>query len=125
MRRRHTYSLATVGLALILAVGLPAAAFGASYQYALNRAVTNYQVTSSAIATVAGGKASLGSTSPGGTYLVIQTVSSTGVLIASSVGAGSVTMSHPAYSSAKSRCYWYYSFGTISGTYPINCWRYQ
>jgi hypothetical protein len=109
---------------LLTLVAVPATAFAASYQYALNRYVDDFTTVSSAVGTVAGGKAALAGTSPLGTRVVIQTYAAgAGILYASS-GAGSVSFTHGARSGVQSRCYWYYSGGPISGTTPINCWRY-
>ena len=125
MRRRHSYTFSAAIIAVLLTVaGHPATAEAASYQYAFNRYVDDYTTVSSATATVAGGKVALGSTAPSGTKVVLQTYHATQGILYAATGAPSVSFTHGAVGGMKSRCYWYYSFGPISGTIPLNCWRY-
>lgn len=121
--RRHPYFLAAITGALLLAVAGPVAtAQAASYQYALNRSLSDYQTVSSAVARVAGGKGQFAHTMPGGMRMVVQThIGST--LLYASTGL-SVTFTHGAVNGAKSRCYWYYTLGPVSEPTPVNCWRY-
>ena len=125
MRRWHPYTFSAAVIAVLLTVaGHPATAEAASYQYALNRYVDDFTTVSSAVGTVAGGKAQLAAAVPPGTRVVIQTYAAgAGILYASS-GAGSVSFTHGAVGGVQSRCYWYYTGGPLSGTTPINCWRY-
>ena len=125
MRRWHQRTLTAAIVAVLLTVvAVPATALAASYQYALNRYVDDFTTVSSAVATVAGGKAQLAAAVPPGTMVVIQTYAAgAGILYASS-GAGTVSFTHGAVSGVQSRCYWYYTGGPLSGTTPINCWRY-
>lgn len=126
MRRLRRYPLTTAVLAVLLAVlASPAPATAASYQYALNRYATNYTTVSSAVGTVAGGKANVnGGTVPSGIKIVLQTYSSSVGLIYSATGPGSVSFTHGAVTGVQSRCYWYYAVAPIGGSYPLNCWRY-
>ena len=124
MRRWHPYTLSAAMIAVLLAIaGNPATAYAASYQYALNRYVDDFTTVSSAVGTVAGGKVQIVGTSPPGMRVVIQTYSSLGILYASS-GSTFVSFTHSARTGVQSRCYWYYTGGPLSGTVPLNCWRY-
>lgn len=100
------------------------AAQAAFQQYALNfplrEAVSKY----SAVATVAGGKGYLSVSNLPRIY--VQTLSGN-YLIASTYADNSAVanMSHVPYAGARSRCYWDYLGGTITGspTIGVNCWR--
>src|SRR5690349_13268751 len=123
MRRRHPYFLTAVVAALLLSVAGPvASAQAASYQYALKRSLSDYQTVSSAIARVAGGKGQFANTVPGGMRMVVQTYTGSTLLYTSS--AISVSFTHTPHNNVQSRCYWYYTFGPLTETIPVNCWRY-
>jgi hypothetical protein len=112
-------------VALLAIVAGPAPANAVSYQYALNRAVTNYTPVSSAVATVTGGKAIVNNGAvPAGVKAVSQTYSTSVGLVFSATGAASISFTHGAVGGVQSRCYWYYAAAPISGTYNMNCWRY-
>jgi hypothetical protein len=112
-------------VALLAIAAGPAPANAASYQYALNRAVTNYTPVSSAVGTVAGGKANVNNGAVvSGVKAVIQTYSTSVGLLFSATGSASVSFTHGAVGGVQSRCYWYYAVAPIHGTYPMNCWRY-
>lgn len=123
MRVLRRYPLTSLFITSTLIVGPPLVAYSAEVQYALNRHVPNYQLVYSASATVTGGKMQFGSTAPNGMKLVIQTYAPTYGVVYAASGATFVSWTHEPVSNAQSRCYWYYSFGNISGTMPINCWR--
>jgi len=123
MRRRHPYFLTAAAAAVALAIGGPVvAAEAASYQYALKRQLSDYQTVSSAKARVAGGKGQFANAVPGGMRMVVQTYSG-GTLLYTASGT-SVSFTHGAVNNVQSRCYWYYTFGPVSETIPVNCWRY-
>lgn len=125
MRRWHQRTLtAAIIAALLTVVAVPATALAASYQYALNRYVDDFTTVSSAVGTVAGGKVQIAATTPPGTRVVIQTYAAGGGILYASSGAGIVSFTHGAVGGVQSRCYWYYTGGPLSGTTPLNCWRY-
>jgi hypothetical protein len=123
MARRHPYFLTACAAAVLLAVAGPvASAQAASYQYALKRYLGDYSTVSSAIARVAGGKGQFANAVPGGMRMVVQTYSGSTLLYTSS--GISVSFTHGPVNDVQSRCYWYYTFGPVGETIPVNCWRY-
>lgn len=124
MRPNHRFHLSALVAAVVLAVAGPvASAQAAQFQYALNRYLGDYDTVSSALALITGGKAQFGTSVIGSFRIVIQTYTG-GTLLYTAAGT-SAAMTHPAINNVQSRCYWYNTFGPISGTTPVNCWRYQ
>jgi hypothetical protein len=121
--KRYPFTVLVLAALLAMFSAPQSATALSSVQYALNRALTNYTIVTSATATVFGGKAQFADAASGPWILVVQTYAPTYGVVSAGSG-GSVSYTHAAVNNAQSRCYWYYNLGPVSGNRYVHCWRY-
>lgn len=125
-RRRIPLRFSGLILALVMVL-VPGPAYAYTLiQYALKTPAAEDQWVYSASGSIVGGKVALGTTSPPGTRVRVQTYASqyAGVIYQTE-GVGTVSFTHGPVNNVNSRCSWTYINGPVSGSIPINCWRYR